>query len=316
MQQAFSQRDTYNRLRVVGIYDALLAYLVPLYFSAITVAFYLRTYDSAQIKITILQVLGTITVGLWLLKILEENVNPFARSATVAVPLAVYLALSYFSLAHSAFPLTTLDEFIRRNMYIFFSLIVITEFNSTEKIARLTTWILIAAFISTFYGIIQYLDYNYFPRPPERGLDPFIWRGAFSNRIFSTHGNPNFFGNFLVIVMPIILALLLKTRGINYAILFIMTTFCIYETQSKGAFLGYAAGFFIFVVLTIAYFPIGRIKQVKRVFLTAMVLILIVTGYLVTTVSLKRMDSLSFRVFTWLSTCRRQAQYGNRPSGE
>src|SRR6202030_164970 len=42
------------------------------------------------------------------------------------------------------------------------------------------------------------------------GIDPFIWRQAFGSKIFSTFGNPNFFGNFLVILTPITLALLLK----------------------------------------------------------------------------------------------------------
>src|SRR5205814_1064792 len=45
-----------------------------------------------------------------------------------------------------------------------------------------------------------------------QGLDPFVWRQAFSARIFSTFGNPNFFGNFLVIVTPITLALMLRRQ--------------------------------------------------------------------------------------------------------
>src|SRR5262249_41442355 len=43
--------------------------------------------------------------------------------------------------------------------------------------------------------------------------DPFIWRQAFGKKLFSTFGNPNFFGNFLVILTPITLALLLKKNA-------------------------------------------------------------------------------------------------------
>ena len=62
---------------------------------------------------------------------------------------------------------------------------------------RLFNWLLAAAFVASLYGVIQYLDGMFFPPPPEPGLDPFIWRGAFGRRIFSTFGNPNFFGDFL-----------------------------------------------------------------------------------------------------------------------
>src|SRR5262249_14667319 len=45
------------------------------------------------------------------------------------------------------------------------------------------------------------------------GIDPFVWRQAFGGKIFSTFGNPNFFGNFLVILTPITLALMLKRNA-------------------------------------------------------------------------------------------------------
>ncbi|MFH1282098.1 MAG: O-antigen ligase family protein [bacterium] len=293
------------RLSAISFYDLLLKYLIPLIYLSVTVAFYLRTYDSAQVKITLMQILGAIAAAIWLLKIIEENQNPFKKNNIFTVPLIIYLALGYLSFAHSSFPGTTLDEFVRRNFYILFALIVIKEFDSGEKIRRLIIWILVAAFISNFYAIIQYLDYHYFPKVPGMGLDPFIWRGAFGPRIFSTHGNPNFFGNFLVIVAPIIMSLILKTMKKNpfpYIVLFLMTVFSLYHTSSKGAFLGFAAGIFIFSALTIIYLPIGKIKLVRRVFIVFTGLVLIVSVFFVAKISLQRLDSLRFRVFTWLST--------------
>lgn len=295
------------RIKLIGAFESALKYLVPIFYFAITIAFYLKTYDSAQIKITILQVGGVAIAAIWLLKILEENSNPFENNLVITAPLLIYLALGYFSIVHSDYPGTTLDEFIRRNVYIVLSLVIVKEFNSGKKINLLINLILIAAFVSAFYGIIQYLDYVFYPKSnqptmnPER-LDPFIWRQAFSNRIFSTHGNPNFFGNFLVIVSPMILAGFLRKKTANYAMLFVMVAFCIWKTGSKGAWLGFASGITIFIFLAILYFPVGKSKVVKRVAAIMMVLIVLGASFFVWKKSQERMDSLGFRVHTWLST--------------
>src|SRR4051812_38531703 len=72
-------------------------------------------------------------------------------------------------------------------------------------------YFLISAAIRGGYGLMEMLDVRFFPMMRfASGIDPFIWRQAFGTRIFSTFGNPNFFGNFLVILTPITLALLLK----------------------------------------------------------------------------------------------------------
>ncbi|MCS7185169.1 MAG: O-antigen ligase family protein, partial [bacterium] len=76
-------------------------------------------------------------------------------------------------------------------------------------VKRITKWLIAALFFVTFYALIQYIDLRFFTGS-EVGLDPFIWRGAFGNRIFTTFGNPNFVGNFLVIMIPIIISLYIK----------------------------------------------------------------------------------------------------------
>jgi hypothetical protein len=54
------------------------------------------------------------------------------------------------------------------------------------------------------------------------GLDPFIWRQAFGLRVFSSFGNPNFYGNFLVIITPILIALFYRSGGKTFRPFFLM----------------------------------------------------------------------------------------------
>ena len=46
--------------------------------------------------------------------------------------------------------------------------------------------------ITVIYGLIQL-----------SGFDPFVWKGAFGKLVFSTLGNPNFFGSYLLLCAPL-----------------------------------------------------------------------------------------------------------------
>lgn len=279
-----------------------LAQAIPVLYFLIAVAFYLQTYDSAQIKITLWQIGGGLVFTLGLFRLLEEKKLLDRRFLILGFPLFLYLLSGIFSFFHSVYPGASVDEFIRRIFYIGIALITLHEFNSREKIDRLLRWLMLATFVVCLYGFIQYLDTRYFPPPPERGIDPFIWRHAFTARIFSTFGNPNFFGNFLVIVSPILLALFLKTRYLSYILLFVMATFCLIITYSKGAWLGYAAGCAIFTFLALYYFSPGRSLFLRRLLIAFAVAVVLIAGAGIAYMSKQRVDSLRFRIFTWLST--------------
>jgi tetratricopeptide (TPR) repeat protein len=193
-------------------------------------------------------------------------------------------------------------ELARKIVYFGIALTVMKEFNSEEKIKRLLNWIFFACFVATFYGLIQIIDTKFFPLGMgEKGVDPFIWRGAFGYRIFSTFGNPNFYGDFLVMLGPIVLAMYLKTRRLFFGVLYLMTAVNVIYTFSKGAWIGFASGFAVFSALTIIFFvhvQKGNIRKVINV-LVAVVLLACAAG--VTYWTIKRLDSVKFRVYTWMS---------------
>ncbi len=189
-----------------------LAYALPFLYLLTSIAFYLHTYDSAQVKITLVQMGGVVLIGFWYVSVLCDLEKQWDQYALVAVPLMACLASGILSFSHTVYRGGSLDEFLRRVFYIHFALIALREFNTVERIRRLILYLLIAVGIASFYGLVQFIDSKFFVSPIP-GIDPFIWRQAFSKKVFSTFGNPNFFGNFLVILTPITLALLLKRNS-------------------------------------------------------------------------------------------------------
>ena len=163
-------------------------------------------------------------------------------------------------------------------------------------------WLLAATFLATVYGVIQYLDFWYFPRPPEPGLDPFIWRGAFGERVFSTFGNPNFFGDFLVVMSPIVLALYIRKRKFNLLALWLLIAFNVIQTKSKGAWLGFGAGLLIFTFLYLGFFLNTQKTKVRRILIILAACTILAVGGGIYQNLKQRTDSASFRIFTWVST--------------
>jgi len=195
------------------ICSRLLAYGLPVLLFLVTTSFYLKTYDSAQIKITFTQIGAIALLTVWLVKMLADGKLPFTKADLVYVaPFLAFLASGIIAWLHSPFQAWSLEETMRRIFYMTIALVAIAEIRSSERRTRVWRWLMAAALVAIGYGVIQYLDSRFFPQN-QPGIDPFIWRQAFSKRVFSTFGNPNFYGNFLVIMTPLILASVLRDRG-------------------------------------------------------------------------------------------------------
>ena len=276
---------------------------VPLLYLLISDTFYLRTYDSAQVKITLLQMGGISLLGMWVSLLILEGRRAFRREDFIFLaPFFAYLLYVVLSFLHAPYKGPSVDDFVRYTLYMSVTLIVIREF-TTDAIDRLTRILIITAYIAVLYGMVQFLDTRYFP-PKELGpgIDPFIWRGAFGPRVFSTYGNPNFFGNFLVLILPIIVTQYLKKRSIFLLPLIAMDLICLFGTQTKGAWLGFGISSFLFAVFYGYFFLRERLKISRLSFVAIASAIPIMAFILVGFFLAKNPNSISFRVSTWLST--------------
>ncbi len=286
----------------VGFARKAICWWLPLLYLLVSDSFYLRTYDSAQVKITLLQMGGVSMLGMWVSLLILEGRRAFRREDFILLaPFFAYLLYVIFSFFHAPYWGPSVDDFVRYVLYMSVTLIIIREF-TTESIDRLTKILIITAYISVLYGFIQFLDTRWFPKEQGPGLDPFVWRGAFAQRVFSTYGNPNFFGNFLVLILPIAVTQFLKKRSVLLLPLIFLNLLCLYATETKGAWLGFAISFFIFAMFYGYFFLRERLQISKVKFVLISAIIPVAAFITIIVFTYMRPNSASFRVATWLST--------------
>ncbi|MDX6768336.1 MAG: tetratricopeptide repeat protein [Elusimicrobiota bacterium] len=273
---------------------------LPLLYCLISSLFFLRTYDSAQVKITMMQMGGLGLLTLWLIRLTEAGRAAFSRQDLVTLsPFLAYLGWGIFSFLKAPYHMASVDFFLRHVFYMVAALIIIYEFDE-PAVQRLVKWLVISAWIAVGYGTLQFVDNTWFPRGPGKGIDPFVWRGAFGDRVFSTYGNPNFYGDFLVIVFPTLLMQYLKTWKWSYLPLMGMLLLNLAMTGTKGAWLGFAMVLAVFGVIAFAYFPTLKPYRAK----VAGVILFGILGFVGYTAKdlANRVVSVNFRLFTWEAT--------------
>lgn len=292
--------DDINFAPGVSLARKTIWWFLPLLYLLISTAFYLRTYDSAQVKITLLQMGGLSLIGMWVSLLLLEGKRAFRREDFIFLaPFFAYLLYVIASFLHAPYRGPSVDDFVRYVIYMSVTLMVVREF-TTQAVNRLTKILLITGYIAVLYGLVQFLDWRYFPHKEQGpGIDPFIWRGAFGPRVFSTYGNPNFFGNFLVLMFPIALTQFLKRKSVFLLPLIILDLCCLFWTETKGAFIGFGISSFLFIIFYGIFFMRDKIKNRLLFLLLASLLPLGAAGVIY---KIGNPLSYSFRINTWLST--------------
>ncbi|MDD5657493.1 MAG: O-antigen ligase family protein, partial [Elusimicrobia bacterium] len=274
---------------------------LPILYCLISSLFYLRTYDSAQVKITIMQMGGAVLLALWASRLALAGRSALSRDDMVCLsPFLAYLLVGILSFLHAPYHMASVDFFLRHCFFMTAALIVIYEFDA-KAVDRLTNFLILTAWIAVGYGFLQWIDNTWFPRGVGQGIDPFIWRGAFGQRVFSTYGNPNFFADFLVIVFPILLTQYIKTRRFSLLPLMGMLLVDLITTGTKGAWVGFALVIFFLGVVAFVYFP-AVVRPYRKIVLAVVAAgVLGFLGYVVKDLR-ARMVSVNFRLFTWEAT--------------
>ncbi len=278
---------------------------LPLAYLCIVVTFYLHTYDSAQVKITVAQMGLSALLGIWLMEKIEDGHLGLSREyLPVYLPFFAFLISGIFSfIVLAPFKWISLDDFIRRVLYMSVSIMLFDRLRSlqvTERILKILIWTL---FIACFYAFLQFLDSRFFPPGPETiGADIFVWRQAFGTRVFSTFGNPNFFADYLVLMVPIILSWAICKKSFPAWCLLGLTLFNIVLTETKGAWLGLAVTLYVWINLYGLFIPGSIAEFVKRRLVSALVTFIVAFTLIVGMSPYLNVHSIPFRVFTWLST--------------
>ena len=99
-----------------------------------------------------------------------------------------------------------------------------------------------AAFI-TLYGTLQYFGLDFIPKDPLR----IKW----INIAYSTIGNPNFLGSYIVLILPVSIFMWInfhKKRYLAYSCIFYLCLLC---TRTRSAWLGFILSFILLIIFAI-----------------------------------------------------------------
>ncbi len=160
-------------------------------------------------------------------------------------------------------------DYRRDGLISFFFCLVAYLVGKNTRLSKKILWsFLVSSLVLSLYGIIQFYKLD----PISLGwFLPEKWIG----RAFSTLGNPNFFGSYLVLVLPISLYMTLEEKNILGLVIFAVQLFALFCSRTRGAWLGAMVGLIVFIFL---FFKGARREKIKSLGLLLLVVAIIITG--------------------------------------
>jgi len=217
--------------------------LAIIFFIPIIFDYSLTSYNFFDLyKAVIFRVILVLILLIFIAKIFINGRFNYRGSAKIFL-LAVLMLTSFFvSSWFSLHPAQSFwGSFLRQqgfynffNYILFFILLVLNVENFT-KLRRVIITVAASGAIAAAYGLAQHLD-----------LDPFYWseNALATGRIFSSLGQPNFFGHWLIMVLPFSLYALIFMAKRPFLKFFVgliiaMQLACLIFTYSRAAWLGF-----------------------------------------------------------------------------
>ena len=228
----------------------------------------------------------------WLIKIILVPKYPSTqvpKYPRAILPAVIFIFILGLAIIFSQSPYQSFSGSYSRKMgYLtwlhFFAFFLILFFNLKRKkqIKRIFKTILFSSLVVITYGFCQFL-----------GFDFVDWYEPASQtfRIFSTIGQPNFLGSWLLLIIPIIVYFFIKIfyrlkedkspkqqlkAGLIISLLF-LAIFSLALTQSRGAWIGFFFSFFFFSII---YNFLQKQKRLAILLIILLFVIIIFTIYM------------------------------------
>jgi len=241
--------------RLIRFLDLAIMGLLYLAFFLIPIVFVIFTRDQFELpKLTVLRILTSGVIGLWLVRALLAKRWDWKRTP-LDKPILAWVGLQLLTTVVSVSGFISFQgeyENFRGLMtvlnYPVLFYAAIHFIRTRAQIDRLLLVVLISGLLVTAYGLAQFF-----------GLDFIAWNpdSVAPGRYFSSLGNPNFLAAFLAMVMPLTIVFFIETpsrfRRFFLFASFIVMFFCILGTWSRGGFLGLLAAFAVLALFGVRH---------------------------------------------------------------
>jgi putative inorganic carbon (HCO3(-)) transporter len=197
-------------------------------------------------KMVLTYMLTTLIVGAWLARCVIEEKFIFRRTI-LDIPLLVFLGSQLISTFLSIDFYTSIFGYYSRFnggllstiCYLLLYWAFVSNFDVKETLKLIKVWFASAFLVST-YGVLEHF-----------GIDKNIWVQDVQSRVFSSLGQPNWLGAWVVALIPIAWAFALrsKVKTLNFWLYFglsILFFWTLIYTKSRSDFLGFGVGTIFF----------------------------------------------------------------------
>jgi O-antigen ligase/tetratricopeptide (TPR) repeat protein len=211
------------------------------------------TYDQFDIvKVFIMRACALAALGVWSFQFFLKGGT--VRRTKLDWPIIAFLGWVLLTSFTSISPATAFlgkyrrfEGFFSFVTYAIVYFLVVQIADRPSRIRSLARTLLFSGLIVAFYGVLQSL-----------GLDPINWGGNLpfeANRAFSTFGNPDLLGGFLIFPLVISVGMALSERKnawrIFYWVTFLITVWAWIAAAVRGAWIGGTVGLILIVVAAV-----------------------------------------------------------------
>jgi len=174
-------------------------------------------------------------------KSFEYNVTPISN--ILFILLSIFTIRTILSVDRSG----SIRDFVLNAGSILFIFLWTQLDLNIEKFKKIVYFLIFTAFLAGLYGIVQYI----IGVPMESGwVDP---NSGIETRVFATFENPNIFAEYLIMIIPLGYALMIREKKMKTRIITLVMGGAIFAsllfTFSRGGWLGAGAGAFLFLFM-------------------------------------------------------------------
>ncbi len=190
-------------------------------------------------------------------------------SSTPVVFFLVFTGFAYISVFYSSNVMISFRWALEMTLYLgLFTAVVNAAAGKINILTGILNVALSSGFLVAVIGVFQYFK-----------LDLVFKVSNFTGRISSTLGNANFLAGYLILLIPVSMALFFVIKRPFYKIIYALNTVvlltALFFTQTLNAWIGLALGGFVFIGLFAVYIP-----KYRKVLLVFSLLLLTVAGTL------------------------------------
>ncbi len=166
----------------------------------------------------------------------------------VGMCLILFLLVLLMSSVMSFAKVDSLKVWAMYFVFVIFYFTVINSVKTKEQLYGVYKLLAISGALVALYGIMQYI---FGWTTSNSWIDEEMFEDS-AMRVYSTLGNPNVLGEYLLLVLPVAAVFMLKDRWKElskwtYGAMFLVLALCLVLTQSRGCWIGFMVSVAIFV---------------------------------------------------------------------